>query len=148
MPSTIPTPELLAALRKYEGLELTAYPDPLTHADPWTIGYGHTGSEVHPGLTITLEQAEQLLFADAASAIRQAIKTWPWVVQLDPVRFDAMAQLVFNMGTGRLSGFKQFLAAMVDGDHEKAAAELIDSRWYHQVNGNGRGDYIVNQVRG
>ena len=42
---------------QFEGCKLTAYPDPATGGDPWTIGYGHTGNDVYPGLTITQEQA-------------------------------------------------------------------------------------------
>ena len=47
------TPNLLADLRRDEGLRLAAYPDPLTHAEPWTIGYGHTGPDVGSDTTWT-----------------------------------------------------------------------------------------------
>lgn len=37
----------ITLIKKYEGCRLTAYKCP---ANVWTIGYGHTGSEVHAGL--------------------------------------------------------------------------------------------------
>jgi GH24 family phage-related lysozyme (muramidase) len=34
-------PILISDLKRDEGLRLTAYGDPLTGGEPWTIGYGH-----------------------------------------------------------------------------------------------------------
>ncbi len=45
-------------VKRFEGLRLTAYQDSV---GVWTIGYGHTGPDVHPGMTITEEQADELL---------------------------------------------------------------------------------------
>jgi lysozyme len=39
-------------IKRFEGLRLTAYPDPSTGGDPWTIGYGTTRG-VRPGMTIS-----------------------------------------------------------------------------------------------
>ncbi len=52
------TPDGWTLLKKWEGCRLNAYPDPASGGAPWTIGYGHTGAGVVPGLTITQEQAE------------------------------------------------------------------------------------------
>jgi len=38
-----------------------------------------------------------------------------------------MLNLVFNMGSHKLSGFVNFLAAMKDGTGRKAKAQLLDS---------------------
>ena len=43
----------LEIIKRNEGLRLHAYPDPATGGAPWTIGYGHTGPDVHPGMQIT-----------------------------------------------------------------------------------------------
>jgi len=56
----------LALTEQFEGLRLTAYQDSV---GVWTIGYGHTGSDVRPGLTITQEQASALLQQDVAGAV-------------------------------------------------------------------------------
>ena len=52
------TDEGLQLIKAHEGCRLKSYPDPGSGGDPWTIGYGHTGPEVVPGLTITQEQAD------------------------------------------------------------------------------------------
>jgi lysozyme len=56
----------LALTEQFEGLQLTAYQDPV---GVWTIGYGHTGADVQPGLTITQQQASDLLLQDVAGAV-------------------------------------------------------------------------------
>ena len=41
--------------------------------------------------------------------------------------------MCFNLGYPRLSGFKNFLAALEFEDWETAAEEMMDSRWSEQV---------------
>ena len=47
----------LTFIRTKEELRLKAYQD---EAGVWTIGYGHTGPDVHEGLEITVDQARLL----------------------------------------------------------------------------------------
>jgi len=47
----------LALIERNEGLRVAAYRD---IAGIWTIGYGHTGSDVHAGLVITAERANSI----------------------------------------------------------------------------------------
>lgn len=46
----------ITLIKEFEGCSLTAYPDPGTGGDPWTIGYGWThsvdGKPVKPGMMI------------------------------------------------------------------------------------------------
>jgi len=44
-----------------------------------------------------------------------------------------LVNMAFNLGRNRLSGFKNFLKAVNEGDYNKAADEMIDSKWYRQV---------------
>ena len=55
----------LDVIKKFEGLRLTAYVCP---AGVLTIGYGHTGSDVKPGMKIDEKEAERLLWQDTESA--------------------------------------------------------------------------------
>ena len=41
--------------------------------------------------------------------------------------------MMFNMGRTRLSQFKKFIAGVNAGDWDKAAVEMMDSRWAKQV---------------
>lgn len=63
--------------REYEGLRLEAYPDPATGDEPWTIGFGHTGSlsgaKVKKGDRITKEEAELYMKSDLASIYNKLI---------------------------------------------------------------------------
>ena len=54
----------LELIKKFEGMRLRAYVCP---AGVWTIGYGHTGSDVRDGLKITEEEAEALLRKDVGT---------------------------------------------------------------------------------
>lgn len=80
-----------------EGLRLVAYPDPgSVDGHPWTIGYGHTGPDVHRGMTCTKEQAEVWMEQDVAwaeNAVRQLVK-----VRLTQGQFDALVDFTFNVG--------------------------------------------------
>lgn len=45
-------------IKLFEGCRLTAYPDPATGGDPWTIGWGSTGPDIRKGTVWTREQAD------------------------------------------------------------------------------------------
>ena len=85
-----------ALIREFEGCELTAYPDPATGGDPWTIGVGHTGPEVHEGKEITEEDADALLAKDLARF--EACVSDNLTVDVAQAQFDAMVSLAFNIG--------------------------------------------------
>jgi len=102
-----------------EGCVLHAYPDPGTGGDPWTIGVGHTGPEVHAGLVITQEQADADLAADmqtAAHGVNDAVS-----VTLTQNQFDALVSFVFNIG---LRNFQNStLLRLLNGGNYAAAAD-------------------------
>ena len=55
------SPAGASLIKSFEGLRLTAYQDSVS---VWTIGWGHTGSDVTPYMKITEEEAENLLLKD------------------------------------------------------------------------------------
>lgn len=76
-------------------MRLTAYQD---IKGIWTVGVGHTGKDVHPGLTITEEQADDLLQMDlrmTEAAVSHLVK-----VALRQCGLDAVVSFTFNVGTG------------------------------------------------
>ena len=106
----------------FEGLRLIAYPDPATNGDPWTIGYGHTGTEVHKGMTITQEQAEELLMQDvkkAAATVNAKVTT-----DITQEEFDALVDFVFNVGAGNFNA-STLLKKVNAGDIQGAANEFL-----------------------
>lgn len=113
----------LALTEQFEGCQLTAYQDV---AGVWTIGYGHTGPDVSPGLTITQDQAAQLLQQDVASAaacVNQAV-----TVALNQDEFDALVDFVFNLGQGAFRS-STMLRDLNAGDFAGAAGEF--DKWDH-----------------
>ena len=51
---------------------------------------------------------------------------------------EIVVSLAFNLGSGGLSKFKNFKAAIVSKDFTRAAKELKDSNWYKQVGLRGK----------
>lgn len=80
-------------IKRFEGLRLTAYK---CSAGVDTIGYGHTGPEVKPGLRITEEEAEKLLWNDTESA-QQTVSSFV-NVKLNQNEYDALVSFTFNVG--------------------------------------------------
>lgn len=81
-------------IREFEGCRLVAYQD---IGGVWTIGWGHTGKDVHEGLTITIQTAEELLGADIAEA-QHLLKLYS--PSLAGGALDAITDFVFNLGSG------------------------------------------------
>lgn len=88
----------LGVIKFYESCRLKAYPDPGTGGAPWTIGWGHTGPEVVPGLVWTQEQADAQLLLDVASRESAVFSAFG---PLPQGQFDALVSFLFNVGPGR-----------------------------------------------
>lgn len=113
----------LALIKSFEGELLTAYADPATGGDPWTIGVGHTGSEVHRGLKITSAQSMAYLASDVAKfekAIIAAVK-----VPLTQNMFDALVSWTFNVGSGNMRS-STLLKKLNAADYDGAAKEFAN----------------------
>lgn len=120
-------------IRQEEDREYIAYPDPLTKAEPWTIGEGHTGPEVHEGLVWMDAQIDAAKASDILHATNGCLAHFPWFSGLDPVRYAVMQSLSFQLGIPRLLGFIHFLGAMRDQRWNAAAGELRNSNLYKQA---------------
>lgn len=91
----------LDLLKSFEGFSETAYPDPATGGDPWTIGYGFTEG-VSPGDTITREEADARLNVEVAkfeTGVLGCCTRAP-----NPNQAAAMTSLAYNIG---LDNFKR-----------------------------------------
>ena len=90
------SPKGIALIKEFEGLRLKAYKCP---GGVWTIGYGHTAG-VKPGMTITEEQAEQLLKEDLI-VFEKAVNNQN--LSINQNQFDALVSFTYNVGTGNFS---------------------------------------------
>jgi lysozyme len=109
--------------KQFEGLRLSAYQD---QGGVWTIGYGHTGPNVYGGLTITEDQADQLLASDIAGAVTAVNNAV--TAEISQEQFDALVDFVFNLGAASLLT-STLLRDVNSGDFADAAPEFL--KWDH-----------------
>ncbi|HEY0163577.1 MAG TPA: lysozyme [Edaphobacter sp.] len=102
--------------KQAEGVRLTAYQDSV---GVWTIGYGHTGSDVKKGLTITEDQATTLLEADVAWAVTCVNKSVSAAINQN--QFDALVDFVFNLGCANFG--QSTLLRLLNEDQFEGASE-------------------------
>lgn len=108
-------------IKKAEGLRLQAYYCP---AGVLTIGYGHTGDDVHLYQEITEAQATALLEKDLQrfeSAVESAVD-----VPITDDQFAALVSFVYNNGA---DAFRKstLLKLLNQGKHAEAGDQLL--RW-------------------
>jgi lysozyme len=137
----------------HEGLRLEVYKCP---AGYWTVGVGRNleGKPLRKheqehilgcsGLTpdqvisilkergVTKDEALFLLANDIEDAVKD-LSHFDWFEDLDPIRKKVVVDMRYNLGPTRFRQFKRMIAALAAGDYKKAAAEMVDSRWYHEV---------------
>ena len=124
-----------------EGLRLTPYRDSIGNL---TIGVGHLIQKGESFTKISNTEALDLLENDIRIAERRLSNIFPSWRSLDEVRQRTMINLTFNLGY-KLADFKRFLHAAKSGDWDKAADQLMQSRWYKQV--KLRGPRVVHAIR-
>lgn len=135
---------LLSDLEQEEGLRLVAYPDPRSGGPPWTIGCGHTGREVHPGLVWTPADAVTALRADVTAVTTGLTTAIPWWLGLDDPRQDVLVDMAFNLGIHGLFEFDTFLLLVKEGNYSHAALDMMGTAWAHQV--GHRADRLSQQM--
>ena len=117
--------ELRTDLMRDEGVKLKPYVDTVGKI---TIGCGRNLSDVG----ITMAECDAMLDGDIAIAVAEC-GHWPWFdAAPDPVK-RGLANMLYNCGYPRLSGFKKMLSALERGDYRIAALEAQDSQWAQQV---------------
>ena len=112
--------EGISLIQKFEGCELEAYQ---CSAGVWTIGYGHT-KDVVEGMTITKEQAEQML-VDELHEYENYINKYV-TVALSQNQFDALVSWVYNLGPANLKA-STMLKVLNSGKYEDVPAQM--KRW-------------------
>jgi len=113
----------LDLIKSFEGLSLTAYPDPGTGGDPWTIGFGSTKG-VRKGMKITEQEAEQRLVMDLQDACK-AVERYV-TIPLNDNQFAALVSFTFNVGGGNLA-VSTLLKRLNEGEYASVPMQLM--RW-------------------
>jgi GH24 family phage-related lysozyme (muramidase) len=122
--------DAIQIIKEFEGCHLSAYPDPLSGGDPWTIGYGTTrfpdGSAVQRGDKINVIEADMLLRLEV-DRIAERLRTIPhWASMADPQRC-ALISFAYNLGAGFYgsTGFETISAALRDKDWASVPAAML-----------------------
>ena len=119
-----------------EGCVNNIYLDHLGYA---TFGIGHLVLETEPeheqevDTPVSEDRIKECFEKDIQNVIDDLDRNMDWWKDLPEDLQRVMANMCFNLGITRLLKFKNFLSAMENKDWEKAAVEMIDSRWATQV---------------
>lgn len=127
----MPTPAQLKEreqLRIDEGVRKKPYQDT---KGKLTAGVGRNLDDVG----LRGDEIDLMLDNDIAQAVRDAEQYLGKAVfdALSDDRQRVLLNMAFNLGFTKLSGFKQFRAALIARDYTRAAAEMMDSAWSKQV---------------
>lgn len=112
--------EGLQLIKDSEGCRLTAYKDAV---GVLTIGYGSTGPHVKPGMTITQDQAEDLL-RDDLKRFEDAVADYCEVASDN--QHAAMVSLAFNVGA---ENFRTSTLRRLHNEGDYAGAQAQFARW-------------------
>lgn len=107
-------------IKRFEGCKLTAYKCP---AGKLTIGYGHTGDDVTEGLTISQEDANDLLFDDVL-CFENGVNNLVKGLDLSQGMFDALVSFAYNAGLDNLKK-STLLKLLKDGKVLEASEEFV-----------------------
>ena len=118
--------KLIRLLITHEGLRLKPYRDT---RGKLTIGVGRNLDDVG----ITEEEALYLLKNDIKRVLDFLKERLPYWNGLTETRKMALVDMCFNLGPGGFLSFKRMLRALEREDYERAAREMLDSRWARQV---------------
>lgn len=123
-----------------EGKRNSAYKDSLGY---WTIGVGRL---IDPSMGGRLSDDEIMLLLDndIARSIADCKKLFPKYDTFSQDRKDALANMMFNLGIKKLSGFTTTVGHINAGRWTEAQASAAQSLWYRQV--GKRAERIIKQM--
>ena len=125
--------DLRTQLIGFEGWRNQAYPDPLTHGDPWTCGVGETGPDVGPGTYWDDATVGARLDAQIARCTGQVLSALPWAAGLNDARQAVLIGMAFQLGLGGLVAFHNTLSAVQAGNWALASLGMQNSVWARQT---------------
>lgn len=140
--------KLRQELAEDEGCKYEVY---LDHLALPTMGLGHLIVEGDPeygqpvGTPVSEERVRQAFALDVAVTIDECKVLYPDFDDLPEECQLIIANMMFNMGRPRLSKFKGMKAGVDARDWQRAADEMVDSRWHDQV--PNRAKRLVKRMR-
>ena len=132
--------EGIELIKRWEGLELEAYPDPATRGEPYTIGYGCTrhndGTPVQLGERVTQAEAELMLVHQIEQDFLPSLETIPHWSEMQPAQQGALLSYAWNMGAGFVGDYDNF--ATINRALSSRDWEAVPEAFMLYVKGGGR----------
>ena len=117
-------------IKEYEGLSNVLYK---CTSNKVSIGYGRNLEDVG----ISKDEAEYLLKNDIDIALDEVSEHFDMPNLPEPAQI-VLVDMCFNMGISRLLNFRNMIQAMQEDDWDKAADELLDSKYAAQTKRRAR----------
>ena len=105
-----------------------------------TIGYGRNIQ----ANGISENEAERMLMNDLTGCVALLERNVNFWERHNDCRQSVLIDMCFNMGWGKLSGFKKMFAALEREDYAEAAVQMKDSKWYRDV--GRRADTLIESM--
>ena len=118
--------DLLESIKHHEGFVEHVYDDSLGIP---TIGYGFAIKD----LILQEDLCDEILLRKLRILGRSVMGKFPFFDSLPSDCKDVLMEMCYQLGVRGVSKFKKALKAMEDGDWEKAADEMLDSKWAKQT---------------
>ena len=97
------------------------------------------------GTAVDPERCAEAFESDIQEVLRDCNILYPDFEDLPEEAQQIIANMMFNLGYPRLSKFRGMKAGVDDRNWERAADEMVDSRWYNQV--GARAERLVERMR-
>ncbi len=127
--------QLINQIKQDEGFRGMPYKDT---EDRLTIGYGTL-------LPLTKQEAEWLLLHRLTGLIDELESKCEVYNKLPEEAKEIIKNMAYNLGVPKLCKFKKMWKALEEKNYNKAADEMLDSRWAKQV--KSRAINLANQMR-
>ena len=117
---------LLDNIKESEGFRSSVYKDTLGID---TIGYGFAIKDLH----LTRDDCDRILERKVAELKIRVHNKFPFIITLPESVQDVIIECCYQLGVTGFSKFKKTLAYLEKHEFEKAAVEMLDSKWAKQT---------------
>ena len=116
--------QTIAQIKNDEGFRSDMYE---CTAGKTTIGYG---LNLEAGMS---EQLADVILRFMVSQLKTQLAEYKWYRLLNDSRKGVIINMVYQLGLGGVQKFKNMIAALEVQDYDKAAIEMMDSKWFKQT---------------
>jgi len=117
---------LITSIKNHEGYRARSYKDTEGYD---TIGYGFAVKD----LVLQQDIAHHILERKVSELIVDCFNSFPWLAKSPAKVQEVIIEMCYQMGVTGVSKFVKAITYLKRGEWEKAAEEMLDSRWAKQT---------------